>query len=295
MFAKSLTPLIIGGVLILAACGGGSDEKDTGGQTQAPASTGNSGSQQIGREEFGMTEEQLVTTIEAVESRIADCMTEAGFEYIPIDVETFRDAMDLVGGSPPGISDEEFVAQYGYGITTVPPKSDFRFGDDNQSIFDDLTQQDKVAYTRTLVGDHETATFVLMLEQEDFLPAGGCTETAIKEVFTPEQLSPSFFNPFDALVEQDPRSIEAQKNWSNCMKEAGFEYATQGDPEDEFIERLQTLTGGADPRSLSGSDAEALKQLQGEERAIAAVDFDCADKFVTDVEAQVERDISGRN
>jgi len=293
LFAKSLTPLIIGGVLILAACGGGSDEANTT-QTQEPTSAPN-GTQEIGREEFGMTEEQLVTTIEATEAAIADCMAEAGFEYIPIDSETFRDAMDLVGGSPPGFTDEEFVAQFGYGITTLPPRSEFRFGDENQTIFDDLSAEDQVAYTRTLVGDHDTATFVLMLEQEDFLPAGGCTETAIEEVFTPEQLSPSFFNPFDALVEQDPRMIEAQANWSDCMKEAGFEYATQGDPEDEFVERLQTLTGGADPATLEGSDKDALTALQGEERAIAVVDFECAAEFIDDVEAQVERDISGRN
>ena len=293
MFAKSLAPLIIGGVLILAACGGGSDEESNS-ETPEPTSAGN-GSQEIGREEFGMTEEQLVTTIDAVESSIADCMTEAGFEYIPIDAETFREAMDLVGGSPPGFTDEEFVAQYGYGVTTMPPQSDFRFGDENQQIFDNLSPEDQVAYTRTLVGDHETATFVLMLEQEDFLQAGGCTETAIQEVFTEEQLSPSFFNPFDALVEQDPRMIEAQENWSACMKEAGFEYATQGDPEDEFVERLQTLTGGVDPATLTGSDKDALTELQGEERAIAAVDFECAAEHVDDVEAQVERDISGRN
>src|SRR3989337_2690902 len=134
-----------------------------------------------------------------------------------------------------------------------------------------------------------------MLEQEDFLPAGGCTETAIEEVFTPEQLSPSFFNPFDALVEQDPRMIEAQENWSACMGEAGFDYATQGDPEDEFVERLQTLTGGADPATRRGADKDALTDLQGEERAIAKVDLDCAAEHIDDVEQQVERDISGRN
>jgi hypothetical protein len=241
-----------------------------------------------------MTEEQLVTTIEAGEASIAECMADAGFEYIAIDVETFRDAMDAQG-TVPGLSDDEFVAQYGYGVTTLPPTSEFRFGDENQVIFDDLSSEDQVAYTRTLVGDHTQATFVNMLEIEDFLQAGGCTQTAIEEVFTEEQLSPSFFNPFDALVEQDPRMIDAQANWSACMAESGLDYATQGDPEDEFVERLQTLTGGADPATLTGSDKDALTDLQGEERAIATVDLDCAAEFIDEVEQQVERDISGRN
>jgi len=291
LLAKTISPLIIGGVLFMAACGG-SGEK-TPDQTQPPTSGGN-GSQEIGREEFGMTEEQLVTTIEAGEASIASCMADAGFEYIPIDPVTFRDAMD-VQGNVPGLSDDEFIAQYGYGITTLPQTQNFGHGEENQAIFDDLSAEDQVAYTRTLVGDHTQATFVNMLEIEDFLQAGGCTETAIQEVFTQEQLSPSFFNPFDALVEQDPRMIDAQKNWSTCMKEAGFDYGTQGDPEDEFIERLDAITKGADPATLTGGDKDALTELQGEERAIAAVDLDCAAQFVDDVEKQVEQDISGRN
>jgi len=292
LFAKSIVPLIIGGVLVLAACGGGSDEKDAG-QTPQPTSDGD-GTQQIGREEFGMTEEQLVNAIEAGESRIAECMADAGFEYVPIDSETFRDAMDA-RGTVSGLSDEEFVAQYGYGITTLPPTSDFRFGEENQRIFDDLSSEDQVAYGRTLVGENTQATYVNMLEAEDFLPAGGCTETAIKEVYTEEQLSPSFFNPFDALVEQDPRMIAAQQAWSECMAEDGYDYEMQGDPEDEFVERLDDLAKGADPTTLTGSDADALAELQGEERAIAKVDFDCAAEHIDAVEQQVERDISGRN
>jgi len=291
LFAKSIAPLIIGGVLVLAACGGGSDEKDAG---QTPQPTSGADNQQIGREEFGMTEEQLVNAIEAGESRIAECMADAGFEYIPIDSETFRDAMDAQG-TVPGLSDEEFIAQYGYGITTLPPTSDFRFGEENQAIFDDLSSEDQVAYGRTLLGENTQATYVNMLEAEDFLPAGGCTETAIKEVYTEEQLSPSFFNPFDALVEQDPRMIAAQQAWSECMADAGYDYEMQGDPEDEFVERLDAITGGADPKTLTGGDKEALTELQGEERAIAKVDFDCAAEHIDAVEQQVERDISGRN
>jgi hypothetical protein len=288
VLVTKITPLVIGSLLILAACGGGDDEKDA-----QPTPDGN-GSRQIGREEYGMTEEQLVTTIEAAESSIASCMADAGFEYVPIDPVTFRDAMDSQG-TVAGLGDEEFVAQYGYGITTLPPTQSFGHGEENMAIFDGLSAGDQVAYTRTLVGDHTQATFVNMLEAEDFLPARGCTLAAIKEVFTQEQLSPSFFNPFDALVEQDSRMIDAQKGWSECMGEAGFDYGAQGDPEDEFVERLEGLTKGDDPATLTGGDKDALTELQGEERAIAQVDTECYAEFVEEVELQVERDISGRN
>lgn len=290
MLARMIAPLMIGGVLVLAACGGGS--KDSG-QPQQTTPGGN-GNQEIGREEFGMTEEQLVTTIEDVESAIASCMTDAGFEYIPIDPVTFREGMASLS-SVPGLSDEEFVSQYGYGFTTLPPRQTFGAGEENTAIFNDLPPADQTAYERTLWGDKPEFTFVSMLENEDFTGAGGCTKTAIDEVFTPEQLSPNFQNPFDVLVAQDPRTIAAQQKWSACMSEAGYDYETPEDAEDQLIERYDDLTKGAPPETLTGSDADALVDLQAEERAIALADLACAEEFLTPVETQVERDISGRN
>jgi hypothetical protein len=136
--ARYLIPLMVGG-LLLAACGGNSSEEDPG-HTQQSTPGGN-GTQEVGTDEFGMTEEQLVNAIETGDSLIAACMADAGFEYIAIDVETFREAMDAQG-SVPGISSEEYVAQYGYGISTLPPTSQFRFGDENQRIFDELSPED---------------------------------------------------------------------------------------------------------------------------------------------------------
>ena len=281
------------GVVLLTACGG-SSSSDSGStdssQTQEPTSAAGN---EVGTEEFGMTDEQLVTTIEKVESLIASCMADAGFEYVPIDPVTFRDAMDSLGNAP-GLSDEEFVAQYGYGLTTLPPTQDFGAGEENASIFNDLPPADQVAYQRTLLGDDIKATFVVTLEHEDFSTAGGCTETAIKQVYTPEQLSPTFFNPFDAQVEADPRVIAANENWSRCMRDAGFDYSRPDDAEKELLDRLDAITQGADPATLTGTAKDALTDLQGEERAIAQVDSDCQDRFLHDVEQQVERDISGR-
>ena len=72
------------------------------------------------------------------------------------------------------------------------------------------------------------ATFVFMLENEDFEGAGGCTKTAIEEVFTAEQRNPNFTNPFDVQVAQDPRMIDATKEWSACMSEDGYDLRKPG-------------------------------------------------------------------
>lgn len=293
MFAKIGAFWIIGGLLLLAACGGSDDEGS--GETQQPtANGGNSGSEQVGREEFGLNEEQLVTAIEDTEAKIATCMDAAGFEYVPIDAVTFRDAMGSLTAVP-GLSDEEFVAQYGYGFTTLPPLEKFRAGPENQRIFDDLPEADQVAYDRALWGENTEATFVYMLENEDFESAGGCTEEAIQAVFSEEQLNPNFNNPFDVLVEQDTRYIDAVAAWSECMGEAGYDYESPEDAEDQLIERYEDLTNGQDPSTLTGADADALADLQGEERTIALADLACAEEHLIPVEEQVERDLSGRN
>jgi hypothetical protein len=289
MLSKAGGVLILGGLIFLASCGGGASSDSS--QTQRPKS---GASQQVGVEEFGMTDEELVTSIERAESLIASCMTDAGFEYVPIDAVTFRSAMDALT-SAPGLTDSEFVAQYGYGISTLPPTRAFTAGEENSRIFDQLPAADQIAYKRTLWGDNVEATFVVMLETEDFSGAGGCTKKAIDQVFTEQQRNANYVNPFDAQVQQDSRMVDALEKWSACMRDSGYDYENPDDAEREITDRLYAISKGGDPRTLTGSEKAALTQLQGEERAVASFDNECFERYVTDVERQVERDISGRN
>ncbi len=290
--------LALGAAALLgAACvaGPGAPAPASTGPGQTPGvSFGASGAATGVIEEFGMTIAQLVTSIESVESRLASCMAAAGFEYLPIDPVTFRAAQDALG-TVPGITDEAFVAQYGYGITTLPPAQDFGVGPDNTRIYDALAPTEQVAYQRTLLGDDAQATFLITLEHEDFSPTGGCTRAAVEQVFTPDQLSPTYFNPFDALIEQDPRMVAARERWATCMREAGHDFANQDSVDVDLAERLAAITEGAHPSTLTGSAKDALTALQGDERAIALVDLDCAQRFVDEVALEVQRDITGSN
>jgi hypothetical protein len=283
--------VVVAGAVLLAACGGGDDESS---QETQQATSGGNGNAEVGKEEFGMTEEQLVIAIEDTEAAIGTCMEAAGFEYVPIDAVTFRDAMGSLTAVP-GLSDEEFVQEYGYGFTTLPPTEAFRAGPENQAIYEALSAGDQVAYDRELWGENTDATFVYMLENEDFEGAGGCTETAINEVFTEEQRNPNFQNPFDALVEADQRYQDAIVAWSECMGEAGFDFESPDDGEDSIVDRYDELTAGQDPATLEGADLAALEDLQAEEKAIAAADFTCQEEHLRPVEEQVEQDLSGRN
>lgn len=256
-----------------------------------------------GTEEFGMSKEELVQNIEAVETLIAACMSDAGFEYVAVDYNTARQGM-LGDKSLPGLSEEQFFNQYGYGISTLytgldPQAADVNtparigLGADNLRIFNNLSPTDRVAYNHTLFGEHTDATFITMLEAEDFSRTGGCTRVAIEQVFTAEQLTVTYFNPLDALIAQDPRMIAGLEAWSDCMRDAGFDYNTPEDPEPDINSRLDAITQGAKIEDLSAADQAALVQLQGEERAIAVADFNCGIQFVEPVADQVERELLG--
>ncbi|MCI0549630.1 MAG: hypothetical protein L0287_01610 [Anaerolineae bacterium] len=285
----SLLVLCILIVILLAACGGNSRSSGTG-QGAIP-----------GKEEFGMTKDELVTNIEAVEAIISQCMREAGFEYIAADYNTVRRGM-VADKSLPEMGERQFIEQYGYGISTLytglaPQISDVStpakigLGDQNVRIFQSLSSADQVAYSHTLFGEHPDATFAVALETEDFSRTGGCTRSAIEQVFSAEQFSVTYLNPFDALVEQDPRMIAANAEFADCLRAAGFDYNFERKIEPDLRKRLDTITGGLPFESLSSEARAALIELQGYERALASVAVGCEQRFLDPVANQVEREL----
>ena len=294
----TLLAMALAALMLVVACGGSSSSSGSSGGGNG-GGTGDGGSDPgadfTGRtEEFAMTEAELVAKIEAVEERIGACMQEAGFEYVPLDATTVRDAMDSLG-TLVGVPDEDFVAQFGYGISTVfdEPGEMIIFGDQNIRILESLSEGDQVAYLRTLLGEDTEATFVLTLDDEDFEPIGGCTRTAVEAEFSADVVSGRFGNPFDVAVENDPRMIAAREDWARCMREEGYDYDRQEDAEDEIAERFEEIVGDEDPESLTGPALAELRELQGEERAVAARDDECSVEFLDDVEDAIEEELSG--
>ena len=80
-------------LILLIACG--SPPPALPGSSDAPSNSGDSPGQSAipGKEEFGMTREELFTAIENVEAEISQCMSAAGFEYIAADYNTVRRGM----------------------------------------------------------------------------------------------------------------------------------------------------------------------------------------------------------
>ena len=309
-YRSTLLTSIVLAALFLSACGNSSTpaaENNSAAATQENTTelsqTGNTAQDAaLGTEEFGMTKQQLVENIEAVEAKIAQCMRDAGFEYVAVDYDTVRKGM-TADKSLPGVSDEQYIAQYGYGISTfytgLPPQSadentpaKIGLGQQNVDIYNKLSDADKVAYSRTLLGQNTDATFAVTLELEDFSRTGGCTRKAVEEVFSEEQLKATYLNPLDARIEQDPRMLAAVAQFADCLREDGFNYNHPDEIEGEIKKRLDSITNGAPIDTLSPDAKAALTELQGEEKAVAAAATQCAEEVIEPVHLQIERELA---
>jgi hypothetical protein len=274
--------------LALSACGGGDGSASSGGGQEGKAEL-------PGIKEFGLTEEQFVEHVERTQALIAKCMTEAGFEYVPVDVRTVEAAQARVR-TDPGYTRRTYKERWGLAVTTRfdNPVRDIGLGP-NLAIWKRLPKADQEAYSRTLWGEDPNADFVFTLDEEDFSDTGGCTRKAVEQVFTAEQLKGTYVNPKDVLVDSDPRIVAAERNWSACMRGHGYDYREDQDEIiDEYGERLDELLDGDDPARLTGARAAALRELQQEEIAVSLADLDCQVKHTDQVYRQVEIEVYGQ-
>jgi hypothetical protein len=259
-----------------------------------------------GTEEFGMTAKELVQSVEKVEALIAKCMREQGFEYKAADFKTVHHGM-LADKSLPGMDEEEFSQQYGFGVSTlytglapqlVEKYSPGRigFGEQNVEAFKKLSPADQAAYNRALLGDNTDATFAVALEAENFSRCGGCTLTAIKQVFKPDQLKATYYNPKDAIINKDRRMKAALRKYADQMRAAGFDYNHPDQVEPDIRARLAAITGGQTipAEKMSPEQNTGLKKLQEFERRAGAISYKLQKELFDPVEEQIEKEMYAR-
>jgi len=260
----------------------------------------------LGTEEFGMSPRELVQAIEKTEELIARCMADQGFQYVAADHNTVRAGMSA-DKSLPGLSEEEFVSRYGFGVSTfytgLPPQLSTGYnparvglGDRNVQIFRKLSSADQVAYNRALLGDDLSSTFAVALETEDLSRTGGCTRKSLTETFKPDQLKASHYNPQDALINKDPRMKAALESWRREKKKAGFEYGHPDEIEPDLRNRLSALTEGGKllVAKMSAAQKAALRKLQDFERLVAARSFKMSEDVLKPVEEKIQEELFSR-
>lgn len=271
-----------------------------------PAAAGGQTAPGFGAEEFGMSRRQLVQAIEQGEELIAKCMREQGFQYVAADYNTVNAGMKA-DKAMPGLNEEDFINKFGFGVATIytgqPAQLSTGYsparvglGERNIQIFKSLSPADQVAYNRALLGENAGATFAVALETENLSQTGGCTRKAIEQVFNPDQLKASYYNPQNAFINNDPRMKAALRKFATEMKRSGFDYNHPDDVEPDIRTRLAALTNnGTTPiEKLTADQRAELRKLQDYERRVAAKTHKLQEELLVPVEERIQQELFAR-
>jgi len=253
----------------LAACGGDSETSLV--QTDSPLQ------EALGidfSDPTSFQEENEVAIAEAGEATV-ECMREAGFEFVPQDGQIVFE--DPRAAQTEGLSAREYAEQFGWGATTFfgPDLDDFTgqtFTDPNSGYVESLSDAERDAYFAALYGDFpefdpgvdEDVAF------EEFEPSG-CESLAFEAAFASED---SAFSVFDELGDElaqmeedfqaDPRIVEFDRSWTECMGEAGFDYDTPVDAQMDMFSWMDPVYDSSTfpGIDLNESDFEAMSEEQ---------------------------------
>jgi hypothetical protein len=286
-FPTVITILVLTAALGLAACGGG----DSASSEQPASKKQPSGpvEDQLGFDTAGIMARQS-----RVEADIRECMKAQGFEYVPID--PFAQRAAVTGASR--LSDEDFLNQFGYGISTLWGRGGAQ-ADPNQRLRASLSAADRRAYDRALWGENAGSTFQAAVDSGDFTKLGGCTRKGTEAVFGGAQVLTQLQGKLDQLDErilEDQRMVRALERWTACMADAGYRYEDPDEIDSDLTKRMEKIvgplpgpfaTGPASGHKPQPYDRSALAALQREEVAIARADYACERKEIAPVEAVV--------
>jgi hypothetical protein len=285
--ARLLLILVLGAALGLAACG--SDDSGSSQKASSKKQFNGPVEDQLGFDTAGIMARQS-----RVEADIGECMKAQGFDYVPVD--PFAQRAAVTGATR--LSDEDFLKQFGYGISTLWGRGGAQ-GDPNQRLRTSMSAADRRAYDRALWGDNPGATFQAAVDSGDFTKLGGCTRKATETVFGGAQVLTQLQGKLDQLDErilEDQRMVRALERWTTCMADAGYRYEDPDQIDTDLTKRMEKIvgplpgpltTGPASGQKPVPYDRAALAALQREEVAIARADYGCERKEITPVEAVV--------
>jgi hypothetical protein len=286
-FPTVITIVVLTAALGLAACGG-----DDSASSEQPASK----KQPSGpvEDQLGFDTAGIMARQSRVEADIRECMKAQGFEYVPLD--PFAQRAAVTGASR--LSDEDFLNQFGYGISTLWGRGGVQ-ADPNQRLRASLSAADRRAYDRALWGENAGSTFQAAVDSGDFTKLGGCTRKATEAVFGGAQVLTQLQGKLDQLDErilEDQRMVHAVERWTACMAKAGYRYEDPDEIDSDLTKRMERIvgplpgpfaTGPASGQKPQPYDRSALAALQREEVAVARADYACERKEITPVESVV--------
>lgn len=159
--------------------------------------------------------------ISMVEGRVVDCVSDAGFSYVPLPVGAWYP-------TPDGAGSLEYAKRAGYGISTStgpPPLPD----NPNESYREGLTADGRQRFDASV---------------------SECAAVASVEVQQLAAPSPELLLELDELSEEisaDPRTVATTADFRVCMSEQGFvNVSSPREALQSFVERFRSETSNPD-------------------------------------------------
>jgi hypothetical protein len=241
------------GATMVSGCGNANDGADEGTTVSIASLMG---------QETEFSPEQQREQEAQIQDLVAQCMTEQGWEYIPIE---YPDAM--YDYSVDSEDELERRQREGYGIAywTLNQGNDEALVNDpladwvdpNQAIVAEMSESESTAYYEALYGTPEEQEANQTVEvdpdtgEEYYMQTGygpGCQGEAYAEVYGDSPMQSEgyweavsvFYEELQTRVDADSRVKALNSEWSRCMTEAGFEYASPNDIWETAYADLQT-------------------------------------------------------
>lgn len=227
------------------------------------------------------------------EEAIAECMTDEGFEYIPVDSSggiIITDEED----DPWKPDDRDWVAQYGYGMVNSPgmeeemPVEEEGPVDPNQEYIESLSESEMQAYYEVLYGPEPPEE---AYEDEDFDWDSwdrGCQAAGDEAVgddsqalYESEEFKPLFtaIEEFYTSAQENEGMAELQQEWSSCMADAGHPgFETQMAAQESIIEKTNAFWEDYTDYENDPTETPEMQAIAEEEVELALADLDCREK-----------------
>lgn len=258
-----------------------------------------------------------------VQVGIQRCMQEQGFTYFPEEQAGLRQIFVRPEGA--GLSPQDYAATEGFGISTrfdALLEGDIDLSEDtspNDEHLETLSEGEVEAWQFALRGappERNDQGQLIDPETGDVIQgrgriAGGCRGDAQTEVRGDFSVLQDLADEFAALedrIDADPRIAQIRRDWSDCMREAGYDYEEPGDARAEITEEVQPLMRGLfrrgpnaandEPLSLTPEQETELKALQDRERTVAIASLECdagTQEEVAEITARYEAEFVEQN
>jgi len=219
------------------------------------------------------------------EELIAQCMNEAGFEYIPRASEISEVSLIVIGEDDFRPDDRDWVSQFGYGLVNQPWERQATMNvdrtqptDPNVEIVLNLSELERAAYQDALWGIRGEGSSGS--EETETRGCYGWAQTQLQasdpmRLVNSEEFAPLFeaITEFYESLNSNPEFIQLNYEWSFCMAAAGYPgFEFQVDAQKHAASQTLKLGIPIDPAS------PIRREMAEQEVGLALADLDCREQ-----------------